>query len=59
MTKTKAEIEALVAQARKDRENAPKMDAESAARLVEKWTQDSRSFTPDMIRSPSEDDKQE
>lgn len=49
MTRSKAEIEALIAEADKARENAPVMPAEDAARLRAKWNRDAQSMKPDMV----------
>lgn len=53
MTRSKAEIDALIAEAEKFRENAAQMPAEDAARLRAKWNRDAQSFTPDMIEERS------
>lgn len=54
MKRTKEEIDALWAKAEEAHKNAPKMDEETAARLREKWNEDSKSWTPDMITPPNE-----
>lgn len=46
---TEAERKAFVEQARKDRDNAPKHDEETSRRLRKKWSEDSKSWTPDMF----------
>lgn len=49
MTRSKQEIERLVALADKAREEAPKLPAEDARRLQAKWDADAESMIASMV----------
>lgn len=50
MTKrSKAEIDNLIAIAEQERDSAPTLPAEDAARLKAKWDEDSLSLSPSVI----------
>lgn len=50
MTRSKAETDALIAEAEKFRDAAPVMPAADAERLRAKWSRDAQSLTADVIQ---------
>lgn len=50
MKMTDEERMALIEKAEKERDNAPKMDADSARTLHRKWKTDERSYSASMVK---------